>query len=59
VKGFQEKILLVVSESAASVSTNAHFGSTSRSVRGGEVAEKHRGGSTQACWCRMIEGNHH
>src|SRR5690348_627203 len=47
-----------MSESAASVSTNAHFGSTSRSVRGGEVREMHRGGGTKACRCRMIEDNH-
>jgi len=57
-EGLSGKILLAMSESAASVSTNAHFGSTSRSLRGGEVGEMHRGGSTKVCGCRMMIDNH-
>ena len=57
-EGLSGKILLVLSESTGSVSTSAHFGSTSRSLRGGEVGKMHRGGSTKACGCRKIRYNH-
>jgi len=38
--------------------TNAHFGSTLRSLRSGEVREKHLGGGTKMCWCRRMIDNH-
>ena len=57
-EGLTGKILLVLSESAASVLTNAQSGSTSRRKRGGEVREMRGGGGTRVCGCRMIERNH-